>query len=145
MKSYLSTVFTHSPYLTYRTEIILWIYTISVLFHLTSISSEYVEPGPKYACPKDRISIHPCSCVRGADAGLTIECQNSNLASLAVGISNLASIRSKIERLTISFCNICESKRVSFILIWAPITYDYHTLRILIAFQLTYSAIYCTR
>lgn len=72
---------------------------------------EYIEPGPKYRCPKlgslSELALHPCRCVGDSDNGLALHCENSNLATLSVGISNIASLGNVVvDNLTISSCNI---------------------------------------
>ncbi len=64
-------------------------------------AAKWVDPPPRYVCP-DR-PLYPCVCIRGGDDGLRLECSNTNLASLALG---LRQVRSLIHTLRISNCNI---------------------------------------
>ncbi|XP_067004524.2 protein artichoke [Anabrus simplex] len=66
----------------------------------------YIPPGPRYRCPENSIMLYPCRCVAGGDDGLRARCENSNLASMSVGLSNLASLNEPIEELTFYRCNI---------------------------------------
>ena len=63
--------------------------------------SVWVDPPPKYQCP--RRSVYPCNCTKGSDEGIFLECSNTNLASLAVG---LAQVKTLIHTLKIESCNI---------------------------------------
>ena len=63
--------------------------------------SQWVDPPPRYVCP-DR-PLYPCNCTRGSEEGLYVECTNTNLASLAVGLKQ---VRTLIHTLEISNCNI---------------------------------------
>ncbi|XP_023321247.1 chaoptin [Eurytemora carolleeae] len=56
---------------------------------------------PKYVCPER--TLHPCKCLAGSDEGIDIVCDNTNLASMAVGLSQL---NTKLLSLTISNCNV---------------------------------------
>ncbi|XP_050439499.1 toll-like receptor 6 [Adelges cooleyi] len=77
-----------------------------------AVHGGYEEPGPKYRCPKPgsvkEQSLHPCRCVGESDNGLALHCENSNLATLSVGLSNVASLSNEVvlDNLTISSCNI---------------------------------------
>lgn len=75
---------------------------------LALIKCEYIPPGPKYRCPKEHLLLHPCKCDTESDVGVTVRCENTNLASMSVGLSNLATFRLPIEKLTISNCHICQ-------------------------------------
>lgn len=66
----------------------------------------YIPPGPKYRCPEEGILLHPCKCVKESDVGLYIYCENSNLASISVGLNNLATFQLPIEELIIYKCHI---------------------------------------
>ncbi|CAH0383315.1 unnamed protein product [Bemisia tabaci] len=82
---------------------------IGTLVHLGI--NEYIPPGPKYPCPTRRTYLHspeydPCHCKSGSDAGLFIECENTNLANLAFSLSSFAAFDSPIEELKISRANI---------------------------------------
>jgi len=86
-----------------------WIFVLIVF--VLSTNGEYIEPGPKYRCPKtgssSELALHPCRCVADSDNGLALHCENSNLATLSVGLSNVASLGDVIvDNLTISSCNI---------------------------------------
>ena len=63
--------------------------------------SEWVDAPPKYTCPGR--SVYPCNCTKGSDEGIFLECANTNLASLAVG---LAQVKTLIHTLKIESCNI---------------------------------------
>ena len=62
---------------------------------------QWVDPPPKYDCPKR--PLYPCQCIRGSEEGVFIKCNNTNIASLAVG---LRQIRTLIHTLTIDNCNM---------------------------------------
>ena len=66
----------------------------------------YIPPGPKYRCPKETSFIWPCTCLKGTDDGLFIQCENTNLASLSLAFSNLGNEGVPIEELIIYKCNI---------------------------------------
>lgn len=68
----------------------------------------YVPPGPLYRCPEKPLLLFPCECEAGGDNGLSIRCENSNLASLSVGIANLATLNAPVERLTLSKCHFSQ-------------------------------------
>ncbi|GJQ76084.1 hypothetical protein Trydic_g1836 [Trypoxylus dichotomus] len=84
--------------------------TATCLLRLTVILglavAEYIPPGPKYRCPKELLLLHPCKCESESDVGITVLCENTNLASMSVGLNNLATFKLPIERLTISKCHI---------------------------------------
>lgn len=77
-----------------------------LLLLVASVAGEYIPPGPRYRCPENPIMLYPCQCVGGGDDGLKARCENSNLASMSVGLSNLASLNMPIETLTFYKCNI---------------------------------------
>ena len=52
-------------------------------------------------CP-DR-PLFPCVCLKGGEDGVDLECSNTNLASLALG---LRQVRTLVNRLRISNCNM---------------------------------------
>lgn len=84
-----------------------------LIVYVYCISGEYNEPGPRYRCPKTgslaELALHPCRCVADSDNGLALLCENSNLATLSVGLSNVASLGNIVlDNLTISSCNIGE-------------------------------------
>ena len=74
---------------------------ILVYLSLTQISAQWVEPPPKYECPER--PLYPCKCLRGGDEGVYIKCNNTNIASLSVG---LRQVRTLVHTLTIENCNI---------------------------------------
>ncbi|KAF7997541.1 hypothetical protein HCN44_006112 [Aphidius gifuensis] len=79
-----------------------------MLLIVSPIIGEYIAPGPRYKCPdeKNSINIYPCVCIKGTDNGLIVQCENTNLASLSVAFSNLATEAVPIEELVISKCDI---------------------------------------
>lgn len=84
------------------------------IYHITSllciffvpIISEYIPPGPFYRCPKEKLLLHPCTCDIESDNGITVSCNNTNIASMSIALNNLATFRIPIEKLTIYKCNI---------------------------------------
>ena len=62
---------------------------------------EWVDPPPKYDCPKR--PLYPCQCLRGSEEGIYVRCNNTNIASLAVGLKQ---VRTLIHTLSIENCNI---------------------------------------
>ncbi len=68
---------------------------------LQVVRGQWVDPPPKYDCPKRQL--YPCKCLRGSEDGVYIECDNTNIASLAVG---LRQIKTLIHTLTIRSCNM---------------------------------------
>lgn len=89
---------------------------VSILY-VHYINGEYIEPGPKYRCPKtgslSELTLHPCRCTADSDFGLALHCENSNLATLSVGLSNVASLGDVVvDNLTISSCNIGKQQLV---------------------------------
>lgn len=66
----------------------------------------YIPPGPRYRCPNDSLLFHPCSCVKESDVGIYVRCENSNIASISVGLNNLATFGLPIEELTLYKCHI---------------------------------------
>ncbi|XP_038217636.1 chaoptin [Zerene cesonia] len=85
---------------------------IATLLFLSSLvpilNSEYIPPGPAYACPKETEShlLYPCVCEKGTDDGLYIKCSNTGLAVMSVGLGNLAGLGLPIERLLLQECKI---------------------------------------
>lgn len=82
-----------------------------LILGLYFVNGEYQEPGPKYRCPKVgsllELALHPCRCVAESDNGLALHCENSNLATLSIGLTNIASLGDVVvDNLTISSCNI---------------------------------------
>ncbi|CAH0550427.1 unnamed protein product [Brassicogethes aeneus] len=65
------------------------------------VLSGYVPPGPLYRCPKDKQFLHPCTCDTESDAGVTVSCNNTNLASMSVALNNLAAFNLPVESLLI--------------------------------------------
>lgn len=63
-------------------------------------SKVWVAP-PAFPCPE--FPLFPCICTRGSDEGVDVVCENTNLASMAVG---LRQAQVKIENLTLSNCNV---------------------------------------
>ncbi|XP_034243002.1 chaoptin, partial [Thrips palmi] len=68
------------------------------------VEAEYIPPGPRYRCPT--ASLYPCSCLAGGDQGLLVRCHNTNLATLSVGLQQVARLGLPIERLSVVGCNI---------------------------------------
>ncbi|CAB4065927.1 unnamed protein product [Lepeophtheirus salmonis] len=66
-----------------------------------NIQGKWVDPLPKYGCPKR--SIFPCECTKGSDEGIYLECSNTNIASLSVGLQQ---VKTLIHTLIINNCNI---------------------------------------
>ncbi|KDR19221.1 protein artichoke isoform X2 [Zootermopsis nevadensis] len=77
-----------------------------VLLLAPLMQAGYVPPGPLYRCPVKPLLLFPCECEAGGDSGLIIRCENSNLASLSVGVTNLAAFDTPVELLTFSKCHI---------------------------------------
>ncbi len=73
----------------------------SLLLLSTPSLSQWVDPPPRYRCP-DR-PLFPCRCLRGGEDGVDLECSNTNLASLALG---LRQVRTLVRELHIGNCNI---------------------------------------
>ncbi|CAG9813618.1 unnamed protein product [Phaedon cochleariae] len=68
--------------------------------------AEYIPPGPFYRCPEEKLLLHPCTCDAESDDGVYVSCNNTNLASMSIGLNNLATFRLPIEKLAIFKCNI---------------------------------------
>lgn len=51
------------------------------------------------------MTIHPCKCIKATALGLTIECENTNLASLSVALANIAELEAPLENLLIDKSN----------------------------------------
>ena len=81
-------------------------YWVLLLTLCTHIRSEYIPPGPRYQCPKNKAQLYPCLCAKPGERGVTIVCENTNLASLSVGLKNFANENLLIEKLYFSKCNI---------------------------------------
>lgn len=86
----------------------MWIYnSVSlVCLLMVPILCEYIPPGPFYRCPKEHLLLHPCTCDKESDNGITVSCNNTNLASMSIALNNLATFRIPIEKLTLYKCNI---------------------------------------
>ena len=52
--------------------------------------AQWVDPPPRYSCPNR--PIFPCNCTKGSDEGVYVECSNTNLASLAVGLKQIKTL-----------------------------------------------------
>jgi hypothetical protein len=72
------------------------------------LQAGYIPPGPLYRCPEKPLLLFPCECEAAGDSGLSIRCENSNLASLSVGIANLATLNAPVDRLTFSKCHFSQ-------------------------------------
>lgn len=75
---------------------------------MTGCQAGYVPPGPRYECPAlplHKDLLYPCNCTSGSDVGLYVTCDQTNLASLSVGLANLGSLNYPVEELIISSCN----------------------------------------
>lgn len=59
--------------------------------------------GPKFKCPTVAPFYFPCTCEHGGDEGLFLRCENTNLASVAVGLAN---VRLPIQELRLYKCHI---------------------------------------
>ena len=79
----------------------MWTILVLVLAFLGPIWGQWVDPPPKYDCPAR--PLYPCQCLRGSDEGVYIKCNNTNIASLSVG---LRQVRTLVHTLTIENCNI---------------------------------------
>ncbi|KAI5735419.1 hypothetical protein M8J77_018014 [Diaphorina citri] len=80
--------------------------TCVVSFFLLEVSGGYIEPGPKYRCPKTILNDHICSCLSSNDIGLNIVCKNTNLATLSVSLADISASQAPIEKLHLNHCNI---------------------------------------
>lgn len=58
---------------------------------------------PKFTCPENTPYFYPCLCKGGGQEGIFITCENTNLASIALGLAN---IRLPIEELRLYKCNM---------------------------------------
>jgi len=72
------------------------------LINLTNGSGVFYVP-PAHACPEQQILIHPCRCTGESDEGIDLTCENTNIASMAIGLSQ---VKTKVKTLTVSDCNI---------------------------------------
>lgn len=57
----------------------------------------------KLKCPKNAPYFYPCTCEGGGENGIFIKCENSNLASISLGLGNT---RLPIEELRLYKCHI---------------------------------------
>lgn len=57
----------------------------------------------KFKCPANAEYFYPCKCEGGGETGIFLRCENTNLASMAVGLSN---VRLPIEELRMYRCNV---------------------------------------
>ena len=76
---------------------------LSLFALLPIVTGQWIDQPPKYDCPRDPRVLYPCNCTQGSDDGVYIECSNTNIASLAVG---LGQVKTKIHTLVISKCNM---------------------------------------
>ena len=83
----------------YEKQLILGLWVFLTLF--LGAWGQWVDPPPKYDCPKR--NLYPCRCLKGSEEGVYITCNNTNIASLAVGLRH---VRTLIHTLTIEDCNI---------------------------------------
>lgn len=109
------------------------IISLFILFYINAqCNAEYIPPGPLYRCPTkpDKVKyslkthtiaflcnilinlqlklLYPCTCDKSSDSGLYVSCKNAGLATLSVGLENLAALKSPIEELVLSDCTIGE-------------------------------------
>lgn len=82
------------------------LFTLLIFCWFSLSNGGYIPPGPRYRCPEQYQLLHPCKCISETDAGISIWCENSNLASLSIGLNNLATFRIPIEKLTLHECKI---------------------------------------
>lgn len=52
--------------------------------------------------------IQPCKCLKESDVGVTIFCENTNLASLSISLGNLAVEKIPIEELRVEKSHFCK-------------------------------------
>jgi len=76
--------------------------TLVLLFVGYSCGSGVFYVAPKFGCPTK--NIHPCECLEGSDEGISVVCDNTNLASMSVGLSLLEQTKMKV--LCLKNCNI---------------------------------------
>jgi len=57
----------------------------------------------KYQCPRSTAYLHPCTCEGSGSEGIFMRCENTNLASIALGLAN---VRLPIEELLLYRCNV---------------------------------------
>lgn len=75
-----------------------WLVILLSAINLTTVNGEV-----KYKCPSNSAYFYPCICIRGGEEGIFMNCENTNLASIAVGLAN---VRIPIEELRLYRCNI---------------------------------------
>ncbi|XP_018333196.1 toll-like receptor 7 isoform X1 [Agrilus planipennis] len=66
----------------------------------------YIPSRPRYGCPEDTLLLHPCECISESDVGISIKCENTNLAQAGVALNNLATLRVPIQMMYIRKCSI---------------------------------------
>ncbi|KAK8718463.1 hypothetical protein OTU49_014731, partial [Cherax quadricarinatus] len=76
---------------------VLWTLVVSVSWSVVTVDAT------KFNCPTITPYFFPCSCESGGENGLFLRCENTNLASLAVGLAN---VRFPIEELRLYKCHI---------------------------------------
>ena len=77
-------------------------YYYYIFFYFSGfVFGQWIETPVKYSCP--RRQLYPCNCTSESDDGVQIKCNNTNIASLAVG---LGQVRTLIYKLDISECNM---------------------------------------
>lgn len=81
---------------------------VELLLWLGVAHAIYIPPGPKFPCPPQKQLLYPCKCTKGTDTGITVYCNSTNLASLSVALTNIASIQAPIDALTISSGKFCK-------------------------------------
>ncbi|XP_055919385.1 chaoptin [Eupeodes corollae] len=74
--------------------------TFLVYLQIQRCTSVYHEE-PKYKCPERAQLIYPCYCEKGSDDGISVRCENVNLATLSVALQNLGALSPLIFELTI--------------------------------------------
>lgn len=73
------------------------------LFFCVIISASLVICDGEYKCPKNQFYLFPCRCLSGGFKGISLLCDNSNLATFALALSN---VKEPISSLVISNSNI---------------------------------------
>merc|ERR1712172_365545 len=82
-------------------RLVTWLLVLGSLGPFQEVNGQWVDPPPKYDCPKR--PLYPCQCIKGSEEGVYVHCNNTNIASLSVG---LRQIRTLIHTLTIDNCNM---------------------------------------
>lgn len=95
----------------------MWPVILLLLYGVRFSPAEYIPPGPAFQCPANQFSIYPCNCTSGGERGLQIECENTNLASLSVGLINVGNLDTRVEKLLITRCNIGEQIFLFYIIV----------------------------